>query len=194
MYRVLKMPGVGDRLMLQPALAHEAALKAAWLRVALKPEFRFLFGVGGWHDLTPPKLETSDWNKLQMVSVDQGEVLGYFEADMVRTIRDVSELKVVNFTGQANMTFARDLARFFKMLLTELGLHAIRWSVAVGNPAERIYDRLIRRYGGRMIGVSREYFVMPDGSLHDRKQYEILVREFNHEALVAGPIAFREAA
>lgn len=48
----------------------------------------------------------------------------------------------------------------------------------MGNPIEGSYDKMIHRYGGRIIGVEKGEVRLPDGKLYDVKRYEITRREY----------------
>lgn len=61
----------------------------------------------------------------------------------------------------------------------------IVFSVLIGNPIEPKYDRIIKRSGGRIVGVHKEHVMLPDGKLYDEKVYEICRDEYlMHRACV----------
>ena len=53
------------------------------------------------------------------------------------------------------------------------------FSVVIGNPIEKRYDKFIEEYGGRVIGVREQDVRLLDGKFYDVKLYEI----FRHEYL-----------
>ena len=54
----------------------------------------------------------------------------------------------------------------------------IVFTVVVGNPVEPKYDRLISRYGGRIVGIHKDHVMLPDGRLYDEKVYEIFRTDY----------------
>ena len=44
----------------------------------------------------------------------------------------------------------------------------------VGNPAERLYDKVIEKYHGRVVGVKKQEALLQDGQFYDLKLYEIV--------------------
>ncbi len=63
------------------------------------------------------------------------------------------------------------------------------FTVVVGNPVESRYDRIIERYGGRIVGIHKEHTMLPDGRLYDEKMYEILRTDYmKHRKKLITPI------
>lgn len=50
--------------------------------------------------------------------------------------------------------------------------------VVVGNPIEKSYDKMIKKYGGRIVGTYKEDVKLIDGEYYDKKLYEILASEY----------------
>ena len=67
---------------------------------------------------------------------------------------------------------------FIVHLLKERRFYKMNWSVIVGNPAERMYDKFIAKHGGRVVGTYRRDTLLCDGEFYDRKAYELLSEEF----------------
>ena len=54
----------------------------------------------------------------------------------------------------------------------------MNFSVVIGNPIEESYDKMIAKYGGRIIGIYKEDVKLTDGEYYDLKTYEILASEY----------------
>lgn len=54
----------------------------------------------------------------------------------------------------------------------------ITFSVVIGNPTEKFYDKMINRYGGRVIGIFKKDTILPDNKLYDLKFYEIFKEDY----------------
>jgi len=124
------------------------------------------------------KLSESSWNSIEMVSVDSKDnIIGFFRASISRSSDKVSSLGVVNF-HDANPVFAKDLKQFIYGLLFKFNFRKIEWTVVIGNPAEKIYDRFISKYGGNITGTTKETVKLQDGEYYDMKGYEVFRSEF----------------
>lgn len=54
----------------------------------------------------------------------------------------------------------------------------LRFSVEVGNPIEPSYDRMVEKYGGRICGLFKAENKLFDGTITDRKWYEIMREDY----------------
>ena len=163
--------------MLQPAYPHREALGAAYSRVIVDDRFLY-FQLHGYHDFEIT-IATSTWSKIQMVSLSpSGELLGYLAAFIDRDTYTVDNIAAANFAGEGHPVFARDLYRFLRSLFEDHRFEKIKFSSSVENPANRIYTRLIDRYGGREVGVFRNDARLPDGRLTDVVHYELLRKDY----------------
>ena len=160
--------------MLEPAYLHRNILPDLCIRAKLRPDAAW-YSQGAWNNYEI-QVAANDWAVIQRVSVGPGGLYGMLTADIDRDSVQVSELGALTFKP-GSATFARDLARFMAMLILDLGMERIGWSVLVGNPAEVLYDHAIARYGGRVVGVQRRRILRPDRTFVDRKSYEIIPSE-----------------
>jgi len=125
-------------------------------------------------------IEDNSWNKIQLVSLDKNNnPIGYFQASIDRSAYNVSSLKIANLTPKANFTFAKDLEQFFLDLFNKYNFNKINFTVVIGNPAETMYDKLVKHYGGRVVGIYKNDQKLWDGKIYDIKAYEILKEDFN---------------
>jgi hypothetical protein len=54
----------------------------------------------------------------------------------------------------------------------------LNFTVVRGNPIEKTYDKLIKRYNGRIVGIKEQETKLIDGKLYDMKEYEILASHY----------------
>ena len=54
----------------------------------------------------------------------------------------------------------------------------IEFTVIVGNPIEKMFDKYIGKYGGRIVGIGKESVKLPDNLFYDSKLYEIFKVDF----------------
>ena len=54
----------------------------------------------------------------------------------------------------------------------------LNFYVIAGNPAEKAYDKMIKRYGGRVVGYRRKNTRLFDGKYYDEKLYEVMREDY----------------
>ena len=122
----------------------------------------------------------STWVNHQFVSVRNGEVIGYIGYDIDRASGDVVYgLNIINFEDNPSLTFSMDLGRALRDIFEKYNLRKLCFSVIVGNPIEKSYDKMCEKYGGRIVGVKKEHTRLYDGKLYDEKVYEILKKDYD---------------
>lgn len=126
------------------------------------------------------KIEEDSWNKIQLVSISNHNILGYMNANIKRAPRYVDSLQIINFTKEP-FVFARDLFQFFNLLFFDYNFYKINFSVVIGNSAEKIYDKIIKKYNGRIVGIFKDDVQIPDGTIHDQKFYEVFKEDIENE-------------
>jgi len=119
------------------------------------------------------ELKKDSWNQVEMVSVDKNDkVIGYLCAYFERSSNKVSGIAAINFQD-VSITFSKDFYKFLINLFEVHNANKIEWTVVVGNPAEKLYDKLIDRFGGMVVGINHKTTILGDGKLYDMKEYEI---------------------
>lgn len=127
--------------------------------------------------MSPIEIDTDTWNNMQFVSLNpSGEVIGYLGYGIKQQERYVSYLAIINFTD--DVSFGLDVMTMIKDIFEKYQYKKIVFSVIIGNPIESTYDRLIRHYGGKVVGVFKDHVMLPDGKLYDEKFYEIHRSEY----------------
>jgi hypothetical protein len=162
--------------MLKPAILYADLLQGLFIEAVFTDRFKFYSRNSGIDYFIPIYQNSGDM--LQFVSVNnQGEVIGYFGAKINREIDAAQELAIVNFR-EINYTFSADLRDFFISLFEKFGVQKATWWAIVGNPAETLYDKVIKAHGGRIVGTFKNDAKLFDGKLYDVKWYEIQKENF----------------
>lgn len=157
--------------MLKLALLYKSQLEEAYLSKIMDEKNKYYI-CNSFYNYELSLAEDS-WTQLDLVSVNsEDQVIGYLSASFDRNANSVSHLSIINFYD-VNLTFSRDLYQFVNDLFFKYGFRKIKFSVVVGNPAEKMYDKFIEKYNGRIAGVYEDDVVLPDGKYYDIKQYEI---------------------
>ncbi len=158
--------------MLDIAYNHKEALQREYARAIFKPE-NFYYFSAPYHGYEL-KIDNDSWENLQFVSVTQTvdtylEINGYFCANISRSTNHVTNMQLIKFKDN----ISHDLVRFLRNLFEKYQFRKIEWFVVIGNPAEKMYDRIIDAWGGRVVGIFREHVRLIDNKLYDIKYYEI---------------------
>lgn len=120
------------------------------------------------------------WTIHQFVSLDtDGEILGYIAYDIDRQANFCYSLNIINFSDNKAM-FGMDVGKVLKDIFEKFNFNKLRFTVVIGNPIEKSYDKLIQIHGGRIIGIYKEETRLIDNKLYDEKIYEITRNEYLH--------------
>ena len=162
--------------MLKLAYSYRENLNKQFEEMAFNEKYKF-FSLCWWNYAV--EISDNSWNNIQMVSVDScNKVIGYFSADIIRHSNKACGIQAINFGEDANIIFSKDMYQFLDELMTKHNLRKIEWTVVIGNPAEKIYDKIIEKYNGRVVGTRRESVTTPEGTLRDEKEYEIFKDDY----------------
>lgn len=154
--------------MLYPAQLYKEELKRKLISCWYDPEYDYYF-LGDYHEFSVP--DNTDWRRDFVHLNKNGEVDGYFSYYYNEIAKSLSQFGLISFTGNGGALML-DCIRHIDKLISE-GLHRAEWWAVVGNPACKIYERLIERYGGHIAGYMHDcnYF---GGKYYDSVMYEIL--------------------
>jgi RimJ/RimL family protein N-acetyltransferase len=120
----------------------------------------------------------SNWDDHHFVSKDNsGNIIGFISYTIDRQCNFVSNIGAVNFSDN-KITFGKDLMTAIAGMFDKFNFNKINFGVTVGNPIERSYDRLVQKYGGRVLGIYKDNRRLIDNQLYDSKVYEIMRSDY----------------
>lgn len=160
--------------MLEPAIKYRDQLENVQYDIWFNDKYKYWNSDMFYNSL---QIDTDTWSRHQFVSVKNGEVIGYIDYSISRTINSVSSMSVMNFSDD-KIVFGKDLIQVLKDIFEKYRFRKINFSVIIGNPIEKSYDKMIEKYGGRIVGTYKNDAILIDGSCCDRKVYEILASEY----------------
>lgn len=162
--------------MLDVAIRYQEQLTDKFRSVWLKEKYKYWAGSTYFDDWEPIK---NTWVDHQFVSIRNGEIIGYIGYSINRADGDVAhELNIVNFEEKPSITFSLDLGQALTDIFEKYNLRKLNFYVIVGNPAEKAYDKMIERYGGRVVGYRRKNKRLFDGKYYDDKLYEVMREDY----------------
>lgn len=160
--------------MLEPAIKYREQLEKLQYNIWFNDKYKY-WNCDTYYDSM--QIDTNTWNKHQFVSVLNDEVIGYIAYNVSRSDNSVCSLSIINFSDNT-VIFGADLSRALKDIFEKYKFRKLNFTVVVGNPIEKSYDKMIKKYGGRIIGVYKDDVKLIDGEYYDKKLYEILASEY----------------
>ncbi|WP_313578580.1 hypothetical protein [Lacrimispora sp.] len=161
--------------MLDLALNHEEELKKKFRSTWFSEKYKYWTFTNYSDEL---QIAESTWVHHQFASLDStGEVIGYIGYDIDRASDLVYGLNIINFTDK-KVIFGIDVGNVLRDIFEKFNFRKLTFSVAVGNPIESSYDRMIGKYNGRIVGIQKKQVRLIDGQFYDRKLYEILAEDY----------------
>ena len=157
--------------MLYAAQLYEEDLNSLFIGIWFDEKYKY-WNAGAHYDKF--EVEDTTYNKHQFVSVNSktDQVIGYIGYDVDRVSQVVSCFNIINFTDN-KFIFGKDVMQAVDDIFRMFKFYKIEFNVVVGNPAEKIYDKFIKLYGGKVVGIFHSRIVLIDGKRYDMKYYEL---------------------
>ena len=160
--------------MLEPAIKYKEVLENIQYNTWFNDKYKYWISDVCCSSL---KIQDHTWEKHQFVSVVNGKIIGYIGYNISRADNSVSGINILNFTDN-RIAFGKDLHQALRDIFERFNFRKANFSVVIGNPIEKSYDKLIAKYGGRIVGTYKEDVKLFDGKLYDRKVCEVLNKEY----------------
>lgn len=158
--------------MLVAAQNYRDELKSSLINCWYKDKYIHYFS-GEYNELSLPN--NAFWKRDFVHLSKDGEVDGYFCYDYNDMDKCIRNIGLISFVDNGSL-LVKDVLEHIKVLFSK-GAQRLEFSAFIDNPATKIYDKLIKRYGGKVVGELHrtDYY---DGNYHDRKIYEILREDY----------------
>lgn len=161
--------------MLDIALNHVEELKKKFASTWFDKKYKFYNYDTYYSDF---EVSNETWDNHQFVSVDkEGNILGYIGYSVNRQTYNCYALGIINFSDN-RITFGMDVGKALSDIFEKFKFNKLKFSVIVGNPIEKSYDKMIQKYGGRIVGIYEKETRLIDGEYYDEKVYEILRKNY----------------
>lgn len=157
--------------MLVPAQLYKEELKRKLVACWYQPKYQYYFaGEYNEHNIG----DNAYWRRDFVHLNSRGEVDGYFSHNYNDATKSMSGFGLVSFSDNGAL-LVKDVIKYMKDLF-ELEAQRAEFFAFVDNPATKVYDKLIKKYGGKVVGrlTRSAYF---NGKYHDCIIYEILKEE-----------------
>ncbi len=154
--------------MLVSASEYVLELSKLWHQYASHPDYVY-WNVDFYYN-PQAEIKNLNYRKDEWVSVADGKIIGYFCALIDKSTRSVADISVASFTK--HRTYGYDFISFIKHIRRKY--RYVRWAAIDGHPNEKSYEGILRRYGGRIVGIFKKKIKLNNGKLYDEKWYEIV--------------------
>ena len=161
--------------MLDNARKYTEQLKQKFIDTWYDEKYKY-YHMGGWHrEYTPSE---DDWERMCFVSLDKdGNVLGCIMYSLDRNVSSAYDFGAINFSDN-KLTFGMDLRQVIDDIFCKFNMQRMEWNVVCGNPIEKSYDRMVAKFGGRIVGTRKRIAKLLDNQIYDDKIYEILREDY----------------
>lgn len=157
--------------MLDIAIKHSDELKEKLCGIWFENKYKY-YNYNIDYEVFEPDKET--WNNHQFVSLDnEGNVIGYISYSINRRTYNACGFGAINFSDN-KITFGMDLGQVLKDIFEKFKFNKLSFCVVINNPIEKSYDKMIKKYNGRIVGIEYKETKLMDGEYYDVKKYEIL--------------------
>lgn len=161
--------------MLDLTIKHEEAYKKKYLNTWMQPKYMY-YHYRSYY--ATPTINDSTWEMHDFVSIHNGEIIGNIHYQVDRVTKNVSGLGIICFEDKPSVVFGRDVLQVVKDIFEKFHFRKLTCGVVTANPIMPTYDKLITKYGGRIVGTEREDVLLIDGQYYDTKKYEILASDW----------------
>jgi len=174
--------------MLKPAILYKADIENLWLHAWFVDKYKYFITSVSYDSNF--MIQDNSWDSHQFASVDaDNNVLGVIMYNIHRTANYCSSLAIISFCDEDNKSgkfiFGKDICKAIKDIFEFFKFNKIVFSAVTKNPAIKHYDRLVEKYGGRVVGVFKDDVKLVDNELYDIKYYEILRSDYLTSKLCA---------
>lgn len=157
--------------MIEPAQKYKEELQDLYYDIWYDDKYKYYNSGCYW---SPMDIKETTWDAHEFASVDKdGNVLGIIAYETDHTLPAARNLSIINFSDD-HFTFGKDVRTVIKDVFEKYGFRKLSFGVVIGNPIEETYDKLVAKYGGRVIGIAKEDVVLQNHKRYDIKMYEIL--------------------
>ena len=172
--------------MLDFACYYENKVQEKILSIWYNEDYKFYYSGSGYSlEEFPPDTTSSHAFVSYIETCGVRQVIGLITYDINRETNCISNLGIIKFPNEyednellRSQMFMMDLRQAIDDIFTKFNFSKIEFSVIIGNPMEKGYDRWIKRFGGRVVGTFSKRVKLYDNQLYDEKFYEIMREDY----------------
>ncbi|GHT72765.1 hypothetical protein FACS1894110_27060 [Spirochaetia bacterium] len=139
--------------MIDYAKKYENELRAKFYDIAFDPFYKFAIYTPWRNDFEIPN-STYDYHSF--VSINGYNIIGYIAYRINREDDSVYRMQIINFIKDRSFLFGKDAFTCAKNIFDAFNFRKLTFDVIIGNPIEKTYDKIIKKYGGRIVGTKEK--------------------------------------
>ncbi len=163
--------------MLANGFKYEKEIREKLMDVWYDPKYQYYF-CSRFHSVFSIPQDTGDSQFRYFVSLGEGgEVNGLFSYRIDHECNFACYFGAINFSD-CKLQFGHDLYQCIDDIFCKFYMNKLEFSVIIGNPIEKSYDRIVEKMGGRVLGIRRACAKDMAGNYHDEKIYEVMREDY----------------
>lgn len=164
--------------MLDLAFKYEKEIREKMMNTWYDEKYMFYYATQYHSIWENPKSEDGDWFNRKFVSLNSnGEILGLIDYHVDHECDMAIWFGAINFSDN-KIVFGMDLVQVIDDIFCKFNMRKMEFNVIVGNPIEKNYDKLIKKYGGRIVGIRKQHSKLLDNKYYDDKLYELFREDY----------------
>lgn len=161
--------------MVDVAIRHTEELTDKFRSTWFDKKYKFWNFTNYYDDWKPCE---NSWNNHEFVILNScGEIVGFVGYEINRANDYVRGLNIINFSDDKTL-FGVESIRLVRDIFDKYQFRKLCFSVVVGNPIEKQYDKLVEEFGGRVVGIRKKHVRLINNHFYDVKEYEILLEDY----------------
>lgn len=161
--------------MLKNALNYKDEIQRKFADVMYDLDYQFFGGGNGLNMIT---IFDNNFEHHQLASIDEnGNVIGYIAYHVDYAAMSCCNFGAISF-DRGNLTFTKDLLQAIDDIFYKYRMNRIDFWCFVDNPIRPTYQRLVEKFGGRVVGVLEDTARLMDGKLHSSMIFELKADEY----------------
>ena len=157
--------------MLKPAQLYKEQLNKKYIETWYDKKYMYYQSSPVCYEIQIPDNNECGYN---FVYVDENDdITGYFSYKINWISKNICNFGLISFKDN-NVAFIRDVIKHIRHMLDDVGIQRIEFWAYKENPANRAYQKLVKKFGGAKVATLHNVNMLSDGRLHDMVIYEIL--------------------
>lgn len=161
--------------MLKNALLYKDELLKKYSNIMYDLDYQFYGGGNGLH---LPLLPDNTYENHNFVSVDENDnVIGYISYHVDYAAMSCCNFGIMSF-DRGNRNFTKDVFKAIDDIFTKYHMNRLDFWCFIDNPIRPTYQKLVEKYGGRVVGTLTDTAKLLDGELHSSIIFELTAEAY----------------
>lgn len=160
--------------MLKPAQLYKEELKQLFIETWYDPYYQYFWS----GESCVCDIEDNNQHKCQFVWIENNIVIGYFSFCLDKAAKSAYNFGLINFSKNKNINFIRAVILLIEKMFDDDIIDRLDIMAYEDNPANKGYEKIFKKFGGKKVGKLTKNIKLLDGKLHNTLFYEILKEDY----------------